>query len=98
MDLDTYDKFVRYLNDPKQPLDLTIQQRKQFAKNSKTHFVQDGILYQFIKKLDKHTRHIIKITEIESILFNTHTNLMARHFAADATIDQINKRYLWKDM
>ena len=94
MDLDTYDKFVRYLNDSKQPLDLTIQQWKQFTKDSKTHFVQDGIFYQFIKKLDKHSHCIIKVTEVESILFNTHTDPMAGHFAANATFNRINKQYL----
>ena len=87
MDLDTYDKFVRYLNDPKQLLDLTIQQWKQFTKDSKTHFVQDEILYQFIKKLNKYSHCLIKATKIKSILFNTYINLIARHFIINTIFD-----------
>ena len=61
--------------------------------------MHNGLLYKKPEQNEKtFPKRVIKTTEIETILFNLHADVIARHFAFDRTYQRIATQYYWPTM
>ena len=95
MDLDTYYEISQYLSNPKFLKTLNPQQERKLKSKTRHLFIQDGILYKENRHKPNSPLRIIKKNEVETILYNMHSDLTAGHFAFDGTFQQIISRYFW---
>ena len=99
MDLDAYYQLVQYLSDNSFPNNYSLRDRHALTRQSLHYIVRDGLLYKKPEQNEKtFPKRVIKITEIETILFNLHADVTAGHFAFDGTYQRIATRYHWPMM
>jgi len=62
--------------------------------------VRDGLLYRKAEKHNEkqHPKRVVKVTEIEAVLYNLHADVTAGHFTFDGTYHRIATRYFWPNM
>lgn len=95
MDLDTYYEISQYLSNPKFLKTLNPQQERKLKSKTRHLFIQDGILYKENRHKPNSPLRIVKKNEVETILYNMHSDLTAGHFAFDGTFQRTISRYFW---
>src|SRR5688572_30640263 len=95
MELETYYRILRYLNDSTVPADCIESKLKLQTRH---YFVQDGILYKNNPRDKTRSFRIIRTTEKEPILFSMHSDPLSGHFNTNSTYQRIAARYFWPQM
>jgi len=94
MDENTYQKLVNYLTKAEFPPEFTRQNKRTLTARARNLFVCAEKLYKRNKDSEGPTR-VLKIMEVEVVLYNLHSDPTAGHFAFDATYERIKTRYFW---
>ena len=77
---------MQYLSDNSFPSDYSLRDHHALTRQSLYYIVHDGLLYKKPEQNEKtFPKRVIKTTEIETILFNLHADVIAGHFAFDGT-------------
>ncbi len=97
MDENTYQKLVNYLTKAEFPPEFTRQNKRTLTARARNLFVRAEKLYKRNKDSEGPTR-VLKIMEVEVVLYNLHSDPTAGHFAFDATYERIKTRYFWHRM
>ena len=85
MDLEQYNQLYYYLDTSEYPDNLSSTQQYKLKLQAKDYFIQHQQLYYHNKKQLKQPQWVIKITEVEIILYNSHLDLLAGHFGIEVT-------------
>src|SRR4051794_3086146 len=93
-----YNNLQHYL-DTKQYLPNLNQKQQQQLKKAAKYFTNiSGILYHQSEINPETLQQVIKESELETILYNTHDSPLAGHLKIDATINRIQQKYFWYNM
>jgi Integrase zinc binding domain/Integrase core domain len=98
MDYDYYQQMLRYLNTLEISEFKDITQRKAFLKQSQYYLVQDKILFRKNRVDVREPLRVVKDIELQDILHNLHSNILAGHFGKDGTYNRAKTRYYWPKM
>ena len=98
MDLNLYYNLIRYLDDLILPDDASLDEQRKLKNQSRHFFVRNGLLFKRNRHNPERPLRIIKVTEVEAILYNMHSDPMAGHFAFDGTFQRTIARYYWPQM
>jgi hypothetical protein len=98
MELNLYYNLLRYLDDLTLPDHLSMDEHKRIKSHSRHLFVRDGLLYKRNRQKPERPLRVVKLTEVESILYNMHSDPLAGHFAFDGTFQRTIARYYWPQM
>ena len=97
MDENTYQELVNYLTKAEFPPEFTRPDKRTLTARARNLFVRAEKLYKRNKDSKEPTR-VLKIMEVEVVLYNLHSDPTAGHFAFDATYERIKTRYFWHRM
>ena len=95
MDTDTYFQLLQYLTDFTIPDHLNEQQRKTLIRKSKYFAAINGHLYKKNKKEPNRPLRVARRNEVDTILYNMHSDSLAGHFGLEETFRRIAIRYYW---
>ena len=98
MDSNTYFSLVRFLTELKMPENLNTQQQAAIRRKARYFIVINGELYKKNKNNFQRPLKVVKTHEIETILYNTHSDPLAGHFSVEETFRRIKIRYYWPQM
>ena len=93
MDLETYQQIYRYLITGDVPERWTTKQITTFKKQTTHYLIQNNLLFRRNNKNPTEPLKVIKITELENILHNLHSNILTGHFGIEATYNRARTRY-----
>jgi transposase InsO family protein len=95
MDLQLYEGLKFHAKNLTFPRNITNELRLKILNTAKNFHLQGNVLY-WIK--DNENRRVAKATELESILYNGHSSLLAGHFDANGTYQRLRPDYYWPRM
>ena len=98
MDSDTYFSLVHYLTELQMLTHLNQQQQAAIKRKSRYFIVIEGQLYKKNKQEPHCPLKVVKINEVDIILYNLHSDPLAGHFALEETYRRIKIRYYWPQM
>jgi hypothetical protein len=98
MDLLEYNQLVNYLNTLQLPENLTVKEQQKFRNKVKHYFMKNQTLYRRNNRNPEQPLKVIKITEIEEILFNEHSAIHTGHFGIEVTYHRISQNYYWPNL
>ena len=98
MDLGTYYRLTKYLDDLILPAEFDKNQLRNFKIKAKNYLVRNGLLYKRNPRNPQRPLRVIKPAEVESILYSFHEDPLAGHFGFTETYRAINQRYFWPQM
>ena len=98
MDLITYQQLYQYLKTGDVPEEWTKQQITTFKKQATHYLIQNNLLFRHNTKNTTEPLKVIKITELEFILYNLHSNILTEHFEVEVTYNHIRSRYCWPNL
>ena len=98
MDITSYQQLYQYLKTGDIPKKMTNQQIKTFKKQSTHYFIQNNLLFRRNIKTPSEPLKVIKSTELESILYNLHSNILSGYFGVKATYNHARSRYYWPNL
>lgn len=98
MDLTTYYNLIRYLDDKTFPPDFDKQQQRKLIAQSRHLFIRENILYKNNRRQPRLPLRVVKKTEVETILYNMHSDVTAGHFAFERTFLRTSTKYYWPQM
>ena len=93
MDLTEYSQLVNYLDTLNIPEEIPVKDQQKFKNKAKHYLIKNGILYWCNKKDLDQSLKVIKITEIEEVLFNNHATTHTGHFGIETTYYRIVQNY-----
>lgn len=98
MDLTTYYTLIQFLSTYLLPPHLTKEQQAAIKRKSRYFIVINDQLFK--KNRDNPSRPIkvVKETEVEDVLYHSHSDPLAGHFSLDETYRRIKIRYYWPQM
>ena len=98
MDSLTYFSLVRFLTELTMPEDLNMQQRAAIKRKARYFIVINNELYKKNKDNTNRPLKVIRQHEIDTILYNTHSDLLAGHFSIEETYRRIKIHFYWPQM
>jgi hypothetical protein len=98
MNQQQYNQLQHYLDTKQYPPNLSQKQQQQLKKAAKYFTNINQILYHKSELNPDILQRVIKESELETILYNTHDSPLAGHLKVDATINRIQQKYFWYNM
>lgn len=98
MDPETYFTLIRYLTEFALPNHLSSEQKAAIKRKSRFFIVLENNLYKKNKLNPNRPFKVVKEDEVDSILYNTHSDPLAGHFSIEETFRRIKLRYYWPQM
>ena len=98
MDITIYQQLYQYLKTGDVPKEQTKQQISTFKKQAIHYIAQHNLLFRRNIKNPSEPLKVIKSTELESILYNLHSNILSKHFGVEATYNHTRSRYYWPNL
>src|SRR5579884_839809 len=95
MELLEYSQLATYLDTLVIPEEIPEKDQQKFKNKAKLYLVKKGILYKRNKKEPEQPLKVIKINEIEEVLFNNHAAIHTGHFGIETTYHRITQNYYW---
>ena len=95
MNLEEYKDFYNFITADIIPGHLSPELLKRFKSNSKMYFTQDNLLYKNNKSNPEQPLLVIKMPDMEKILFNGYSDIHAGHFGIENTFYKISQKYYW---
>ena len=94
MDLNTYYTLIQFLLSFSLPPHLTKEQQAAIKRKSRYFIVIKDQLYKKNKDNPNRPIKVVKETEVEDILYHTHSDPLAGHFSLDETYRRIKNSLL----
>src|SRR5918995_5670342 len=98
MEINQYNNLFVYLTLNTFPLSFNSQKIAKLKRQSKFFKVKNDLLYKGDKKNPEKLLRVIKMSELEAILFMMHNDPTAGHFSTDIMFNKIRTRYYWPQM
>lgn len=98
MDLSTYYSLIQYLTDFSMPTNITKEQQAAIRRKSRYFIVLNDQLYKKNKNNPNRPIKVVKESEVEDVLYHTHSDPLAGHFSLDETYRRVKIRYYWLQM
>ena len=98
MDWEQYFNLLNFLQQGNLPATLSDDWKRKIQNKAQHFEIRQGCLYERNRLEPNQPRRVIKVDEVESLLFNLHDNPTAGHFGINATYEQIHQRYFWPGM
>jgi hypothetical protein len=98
MDLDTYYRLIKYLDDLILPAEYNSSQLQSFKSKARHYIVHNGILYKKNTRKPHKPLRVVKPSEVETILYSFHADPLAGHFGFHETYRAIGEKYFWPQM
>src|SRR5438045_3950882 len=98
MNSDTYYQLTQYLDDLTQPAESTSKERRSFKAKARHYILLNGLLYKKNRRNPQRPLRVIKLSEVERILYSFHEDPLAGHFGYNETYRAISERYFWPQM
>src|SRR5436309_1489481 len=98
MDSNTYYQLTRYLDELTLPAEFTEAQRRSFKAKTKHYILINGLLYKRNRRNPQRPLRVIKLSEVEMILYSFHKDPLAGHFGFNETFRAISEQYFWPQM
>src|SRR5438105_11548791 len=98
MELENYNNLVKYLTDLTQLNNLNKTQLSKLKHQASFYIIREGMLYRKGRKEGESPIRVVKIMEVEIILYNMHSDPLAGYFRIENTIKKIKTRYYWPTM
>ena len=98
MNQQQYTQLQHYLDTKQYPPNLNQKQQQQLKKAAKYFTNINQILYHQSELNPDFLQRVIKESELETILYNTHDSPLAGHLKVNATINRIQQKYFWYNM
>lgn len=86
MNQQQYNNLQYYLDTQQYPDNLNLKQQQQLKKAAKYFTNISGIFYHQDETNSDNFQHVIKESELETILYNIHDSPLAGHLKLEATI------------
>ena len=80
------------------PAEFTEAQRRSFKAKTKHYILINGLLYKRNRRNPQRPLRVIKLSEVEMILYSFHEDPLAGHFGFNETFRAISERYFWPQM
>jgi hypothetical protein len=98
MEPQQYNALVSYLTTQEYP-DGYSDKRKQQLKKAATYFeIQNNLLWHKSEQNPGQFQRVIKASELEAVLYNSHDNPLSGHLKFEATYNRIAAKYYWYGM
>ena len=98
MNLDEYVEIYNYLDSLILPANLSSELQKKFITKTKAYFIQHFQLYKRNHLNSDEPQQVIKINDVERILFYGHSESYSGHFGIKTTYHRILRKYYWPQM
>ena len=98
MDIQQYYHLFNYLLTSQIPEHFSQPQKNHLIQKSKHFIIKNNLIYKKDKRKEGNLLRVIKIHEVESILYMMHNDPTAGHFATDIMFGKIRDRYYWPQM
>ena len=98
MEITTYFDIYQYLQTLQLPNNLTTAQQKSFRRQTTHYFIRSNLLFRKNKVKPEEPLKVIKTTELEFILHNLHSDILAGHFEIEGTYNRAKTCYYWPSM
>lgn len=99
MDTTQYNRIFQYLTTQQLPSDLNTQQLIKQFKNFCTPFIiKNNYLYRKDKQKEGNLLRVIRIHEMEPVLYMVHNDPTSGHFGTEIMFNKIRTRYYWPQM
>lgn len=98
MDLNTYYSLIQYLTTLSIPTHLTKEQQAALKRKSRYFIVLNDQLFKKNRDNPNRPIKVVKESEVEDILYYSHSDPLAGHFSLDETYRRIKIRYYWPQM
>ena len=85
MELQQYQALKQYLEEGIYPSEYTSKQQQKLRTAAQYFKVENNKLYHLSEEEQEQLQRVIKITELETILYNTHDNPLSGHLKFKAT-------------
>ena len=93
-----YNHLLVFLETQQFSLQFNQKQKQQLTKTAKYFINQNGSLYHKDELNSDNLQRVIKQSELEIILYNTHDSLLTRHLKLEATLNCLQHKYFWYNM
>ena|SRR5947209_4947569 len=97
MEPQQYNALVSFIDNKTYPEGYTAKQKQQLQKAAK-YFTNNGILFHQNEKDPTQQQRVIKVSELETVLYNSHDNPLSGHLKFKATYNRIAAKYYWYSM
>ena len=77
------------------PANLSSELQKKFITKTKAYFIQHFQLYKRNRLNPDEPQQVIKINDVERILFYGHSESYSGHFGIETTYHRILRKYYW---
>ena len=98
MDLEDYYKIYTYLNTLQVPEDSTVAQQVKLQRQASQYIIKDNILFWKNKRSSGPALRVVKTTELERVLHESHADVLAGHFGVEGTYNKAKVWYYWPSM
>jgi hypothetical protein len=98
MELQQYQALKEYLEEGIYPSEYNNKQQQKLKTAAQYFKVENNKLYHLSEEEPEQLQRVIKITELETILYNTHDNPLSGHLKFEATYNRIKSKYFWYNM
>ena len=98
MNLEEYVNIYNYLDSLILPANLSMELQKKFIAKTKPYFIQHYQLYKRNRLNPDEPQQVVKINDVERILFNGHSESHSGHFGIENTYHRILRKYYWPQM
>ena len=98
MELQQYQALKEYLEEGIYPSEYSNKQQQKLKTAAQYFKVENNKLYHYSEEEKEQLQWVIKITELETILYNTHDNPLSGHLKFEATYNRIKPKYFWYNM
>ena len=93
MELQQYQALKQYLEEGIYSLEYNNKQQQKLKTAAQYFKVENNKLYHLSEEEKEQLQRVIKITELETILYNTYNNPLSRHLKFEATYNRIKPKY-----
>jgi len=98
MELNLYYDLLHFLNDASCTNNLSMDEQRKLKTQSRHYLARNGLLYKRNRQNPNRPLRVICKTEVETILYNMHSDPTAGHFAFEGTFQRTVARYFWPQM
>ena len=98
MEIQQYNNLRHFVEIQQYPDGYNNKQKQQLKKAAKYFVSKNNNLYHQNENNSDQLQKVIKITELETILYNSHDNPLSGHLKAEATFNRIRSKYYWNNM
>jgi hypothetical protein len=98
MEPQQYTALFNYLTTQEYPAGYNIKKKNQLKKAATYFEIHNNLLWHKSEQDAEQLQRVIKISELEAVLYNSHDNPLSGHLKFEATYNRIAAKYYWYGM